>query len=215
MDGSQVTYFTADYLAHTARDAARRSADPSEHWSPLVAVVFSALMVEAAVNEILHIVATSDEPLPDSVRRLKTLAAVTRLSERDASLGTKIQVIAAALLGQPLKEDRLPFQDFDLLIAARNFLVHYRPEHASRATDTAEWQLSNLVRRLTSRGFRSKNPGVEVPAAVELLRQSQVAIWAYETGTAMIREVLACFPNDYRVGHHLDPAFNWPPVRHP
>jgi hypothetical protein len=96
-----------------------------------------------------------------------------------------------------------------MVLAERNFLVHYRPEHATRATDSDEWQVSKLVRRLTSRGFRSRNPSVDVPAAIELLRQPKVANWAYETGTAMILEILARFPREYRTHHHLDPAFTW------
>ncbi len=142
MDSLQITYYTADSLAFIAKDAAERSADAASLWDPLVAVVFSAIMIEAAVNEILETVASDRGPLPESVRRLKEFSRSIGLAERRTSLSAKIQTIATILSGAPLKRNEHPSRDFDLLIAARNFLVHHRPERASRATDSSEWQVS-------------------------------------------------------------------------
>ena len=207
MDSLQATYYTADSLAFIAKDAAERSADAASLWDPLVAVVFSAIMIEATINEILHTVATDQGPLPDSVRRLKEFSRSTGLDERGTSLNNKIQTIATLLSGEPLSEDQQPYQDFDLLIAARNFLVHHKPEQSSRSTDSSEWRVSKLIRRLKSHGFKSARVEIDVPSGVELLRQEAVAKWAYATAVATIQATLDQFPKDYRISRHLDPSW--------
>jgi hypothetical protein len=207
MDSFQATYYTADSLAFIAKDAAERSADAASVWDPLVAVVFSAIMIEAAVNEVLHTVTNDHGPLPESVRRLKEFSRSIRLDDRRTSLHAKIQTIATLLSGEPLNEGEQPYKDFDLLIAARNFLVHHRPERSSRATDSSEWQVSKLIRRLESHGFRSARVEIDVPSGVELLRQEPVASWAYATAVATVQTTLDHFPKEYRISRHLDPSW--------
>jgi hypothetical protein len=207
MDSLQATYYTADSLAFIAKDAAERSADAASVWEPLVAVVFSAIMIEATVNEILHTVTNDHGPLPESVRRLKEFSRSIGLDNRSTGLSAKIQTIATLLSGQPLKEDKHPYKDFDLLMTARNFLVHHRPERSSRATDSSEWQVSTLIRRLKSHGFKSARVEIDVPSGVELLRQEPVATWAYATAFATIQITLDQFPKEYRISRHLDPSW--------
>lgn len=172
-----------------------------------MAVVFSAIMIEATVNEIVHTVTNDEGPLPESVRRLKEFSRAIGLDNRRTGLSAKIQTIAALLSGQPLKEDKQPYKDFDLLIAARNFLVHHKPERSSRATDSSEWQVSTLIRRLKSHGFKSARAEIDVPSGVELLRQEPVAKWAYATAVEVIRVTLDQFPSDYRISRRLDPSW--------
>jgi hypothetical protein len=207
MDSLQATYYTADSLAFIAKDAAERSADAGSVWEPLVTVVFSAIMIEATVNEILHTIMNDEGPLPEGVRRLKEFSRSIGLDNRRTGLSAKIQTIATLLSGQPLKEDKQPYLDFDLLIAARNFLVHHRPERSSRAADSSEWQVSSLIRRLKSRGFKSARVEIDVPSGVELLRQEPVAKWAYATAVATIQVTLDQFPKEYRISRHLDPSW--------
>jgi hypothetical protein len=207
MESLEATYYTADSLAFIAKDAAERSADPASVWDPLVAVVFSAIMVEATVNEILHTILADGGHLPESVLRLKKFSRSTGIDDRRTSLPVKIQTIATLLSGTPLSSDEQPYRDLDLLIEARNFLVHHRPERSSRAANSSEWQVSKLIRRLRSQGFKSARLEIDVPSGVELLRQASVAKWAYATAVATIMTILDQFPQEYRISRHLDPSW--------
>jgi len=85
--------------------------------------------------------------------------------------------------------------------------VHHRPERSSRVADSSEWQVSKLIRRLKSHGFRSVRVEIDVPSGVELLRQEPVAKWAYATAVATIMTILDQFPQEYRISRHLDPSW--------
>jgi hypothetical protein len=67
--------------------------------------------------------------------------------------------------------------------------------------------VSKLIRRLKSHGFKSARIEIDVPSAVELLRQDAVAKWAYATAVATIQATVNQFPKDYRIARHLDPSW--------
>jgi hypothetical protein len=123
---------------------AERAVERAAEFSPdaLAAIVFSALWVEAFVNELIHRVTVGREDiLPEAVRRLRQRAIAADLDGRDARLDVKVQVIATGLTGSPFDIGLQPYQDFHLLTGLRNDLVHHRPETVKRGL--------RRIRRLT------------------------------------------------------------------
>lgn len=202
-----LTFLNTAVLADVARNAAKGATEQTNSGPPLVAVVFSAMAVEAAVNEILTLVAIATDAQPESVQRLRALIPAARLMERDASLETKIQLIAIALSGRPLSRDRQPLQDLTLLVATRNFLVHHRPEQIQ--TDDGElWTPSKMMKQLASRGLVSAPQSPELPSAVATLSMPSVAVWAFATACAMVNELVNHFPPGYIRTMHMRAIFD-------
>ena len=183
---------------------AERAVERSVEFSPdaLAAIVFSALWIEAFVNEVIHRVTDGPEDtLPEAVRRLRQIAIAADLAGRDARLEVKVQLIATGLTGSPFDTGRQPYQDFRLLTLLRNDLVHHRPETVKQVH--VEDQGSPLsipedfhvrVKSLVSRGIIAEPDPRVFASLVAFLEQPAVAKWAFNAAKEMIRALAARFP---------------------
>jgi hypothetical protein len=92
----------------------------------LVAILFSAAAVEAFVNEFPELLFFLGRGIiPPEMRALEQLLRVAE--DQNASVTLKLQIIAASASGKALDKSRQPYQDYSLLIALRNKLVHLIP----------------------------------------------------------------------------------------
>ena len=99
--------------------------DPQPGVDPIVAVAFSAMAVEAFVNEGTYYFRAAQGP---GIWELRDLAKNLEQSEsnRDTTLG-KMLLWQEATARQSLFGQQ-PFQDFQVLVDVRNALVHLRPD---------------------------------------------------------------------------------------
>jgi hypothetical protein len=177
-------------LFHIARDASLHKI-AAEH-SSFVAILFSALALEAWVNELLDLVQCDDSYW--SPRETKLLAAFAgQLERRDASLDLKIQLIATGLRGQPFDLGRQPYQDFALLIRIRNVLVHAKSEVFENESGTPH-EPHSILRQLEERGvFELERVGV-VNLLYGTLTMSSVGNWCYGAATRMAEALAEMLP---------------------
>jgi hypothetical protein len=162
-----------------------------------VAIAFSAIGLEAFVNEIIERLswpAYPDEPA--ELVHLRTMAVASELASRSTSLAIRVQVIYAAMTGQTFDRARQPYQDFDLLISLRNAVVHDRPEEIEHNADGGrEGPPSSIVRRrLVSRGVVDPTDESQVAHGSWMtLTDPRVAAWALLTAVAMARALAETF----------------------
>ena len=182
-------------LFHIAREACGHAPAAPAH--SIVAIAFSVIALESFANEIVE--SLNFPSRPDNsveVRTLRAMATACDLSSRAASLSTKIQVIHAALTGSALDRGRQPYQDFDLLVAVRNAIVHDRPERIESNDDGGRAGLPlSVVRRLAARGIVDlPDESTIVYPAWNSLTDARVANWAYDTALIMARTLAEAFP---------------------
>jgi hypothetical protein len=195
-------------LAAEARDEARKmgtgpGASPAKE--ALNAILFSALAVEAFINELAEAAARNPDPLPESARQgaqaLADLAALlSEIEDARGPIGLKYQLTSKILRGETFVAGRAPFQDFADLVRLRDELVH--PRHRDKTTDAGHVQpVSRIVRDLQQRGLTTttgRRPG-DVPGGISWLDEIQsggVANWAYKAAREIIVAVLEMLPDD-------------------
>jgi hypothetical protein len=181
------------HIALEARDASAGSAGQA-----IVAITFSAIGLEAFVNEIIERVSADvpDGERQAEVARLRGMIEACDLAARTTGLATKVQVIRAALTGSPFPRGEQPYQDFDLLLAVRNFVVHDRPELV--ATNDAGGRAGapvRVVQRLVARQvITSPEESEIVYGAWSSLADQRVAFWAFSTAVGIAQSLAQAFP---------------------
>lgn len=187
-------------LIQIARDGVRAS--EVDTLAAIAGIVFSALALEAIVNELLDRVR---DPVKGSsigpVARLLAVARAAGLYERHTAVEGKIQIMAAALNGSEVSSGSQPFQDCNLLIQIRNHIVHTRPETREQSED-GTWPMHKILQRLVARKIL-RTP-TQVSATIYELQNYAVAKWAFETMVATIQELVALFPLDFRRDEDLE-----------
>jgi hypothetical protein len=192
----QAIFLSANELHRVARDAVK--AAHTESLQSLVAVMFSCAYVEAALNELLHQIAEAET---ENVKRLGPLARAAGLYEKTAAVSRKLGVLGAAASGKEVDFGSQPFQDFDLLLELRNWLVHLRPEPltlrenpSEEGTSLINDQYHKLIERLAQWKV------IEIPRSHLLSVTSAaqlpgVAPWSLRTAEAVLQEVHRWIPD--------------------
>lgn len=86
-----------------------------------------------------------------------------------------------------------PYQDFDLLVAVRNTLVHYRPEVHPEGGDPGT--LQSLRRRLAAKRLVPPHSSEEIRSIFGDVANHNVAEWALEAALGMIVSVARLLPS--------------------
>ena len=134
----------AGLLLRIARDAHQRtmvasSATTSNQMDTLVAIVFSAMSVEAFMSDAVahaEMLLSSPSPWPEPSTTSAFAEAVNEIERNRGSLKLKYLVSKVLLSGRPYDKGAQPYQDFSLLIDLRNALVHIDTKHV-RANSSA------------------------------------------------------------------------------
>lgn len=177
-------------LFHIAHKASLQ-AIAAEH-SSFVAILFSALALEAWINDLLdHVQCDDSYWSPPETQLLAAFAS--QLERRNSSLDLKIQLVATGLRGQPFDPGRQPYQDFALLVRIRNVLVHAKPEHFDNGLG-AQNEPHAILRELEERGvFELERVGV-VNLLHGTLTMSSVGRWAYGAAIRMAEALAEMLP---------------------
>jgi hypothetical protein len=175
------------------------------HSGHIIAIVFSALTVEAFINELMEAADVDAEqrerygmasPVLDT---LGDLASILGAIEADrGSLALKYQMARKVLTGHTFSKGEAPFQSFSKLVALRDLLVHARPRDGVDAVGNV-LPKSPLLRNFRQRGWtrtRAPKPGERVPGMAWNLdiQTDKMAAWAYTTACGIIQALGAEIP---------------------
>jgi hypothetical protein len=193
-------------VAQLLQIAQRSSADRSP--GPMIAVVFSVMWLEGYTNYLFETIAWSVEvetpKMPPRVQALSDIGA--ELEKQRARLPEKIQLLSMTLRGRTFPRGSNPYQDFDLLLAIRNRLVHQRPSRLDVHKGLAAIDEPRKIRQgLIDRGLLDRG-AVKMPYTI-VLSKSEFGKWAYHTAYYMGRAIADCFPRGLwrRWAHQSNP----------
>jgi len=147
----------------------------------LTAILFSAAALEAYINETFQII-RGMPALWQSSNKVSAFADVLdEAEEHRASPKLKYLLAKIVLTGTSFDKGALPYQDFDLLMAMRDELMHYKLQ---RIEDTHK-----IVERLKSRKIQiAHEPNVRV-SWTSVIATPDVAKWACNTAASMINTI--------------------------
>jgi hypothetical protein len=196
---SAALFDQAKYASSTIvqRDVSPRAYDQRE---AIVAIVFSALALEAFINEVgaLAVAATpsnarGDPPILDVLGT----ALVNEEESRDSIL-FKFLLAKRILSGLSYDKGRMPYQGFKALVNLRNALAHVKHLHIYGWTTTGLNLLTKPpsgIRHLESKHVLADVSDHTPPAHwIEKLQCRATAIWACTTTADMIRSLIEAMP---------------------
>ena len=165
---------------------------------PIVAIVFSAVALEAFINEVAVL---ADQPLlfdtPEEPDSVVTFAERGRkFIEEKIPIRSKFMIAREVFAGQPYNKDAQPYKDFHLLIDLRNALVHLRPidvfEFSSEKGMLVE--PPEIIEELQSRGFLARPEVVGGGPWVLWINTPAAARWACNVTTKMVQSIMEVVP---------------------
>ena len=168
------------------------------HYSPLIAILFSAAALEGFVNELIEDF-QYQEPPDDRIRALSVICG--EIDERNAQLALKIQVIAAGLQGKPFDPGTQPFQDFVLLMRIRNLIMHARPQVLQLGDDSEPVRQDAVVQALAARGIIDISGPPVTWVTIGMLCAPAVGAWAYESAVNMAKALRSLLPKEWLAMH--------------
>lgn len=163
----------------------------------LSAVVFSAIALEAFINELAEYAAMSSDKASPEVGNFAALAR--QVEEAHGSIALKFLLASALLGGQSYDRGAQPYQDFDLLVAVRNAIVHHKPEDRIQGQQeeddghTPGVVPRALTRRLHSRGLIGAEL-LDQAAFLHHVATPTVAAWACDAAANMVRALVDMLP---------------------
>ena len=196
----------ADQLLHIAEHCIREAA--SRPASAIIAVVFSAVWVEAYLNQLLELidyrVSTGLELAPPAV--MPAVAQQRDLERRKRPLLEKIDSFVEMLTGRKPDRGASPYQELSLVLALRDALVHCWPTRVRSVGDGApltsthsnakETDVAALLLQLVSRGVLPTDYVATTPPILEALRKPEVARWALDAAQKVARHIANSFPTE-------------------
>lgn len=177
-------------LFSIARTACKRAGEARD--DTIVAIVFAVAGLESFLNEVLEHLRRDRTP---ALQQVKAIVEASDLYERNATLPLKVQLLSAALSGEALDRGAQPYQDFDLLLAIRNTVVHQRPELLPKSGGVpADHQ--HLLKRLITRGLLPADSFGVVRVTFGELSDPRIGQWAFEAALQMVKAVAELLPGD-------------------
>ena len=186
-------------MEDVAHDRSARRFDSGE---ALVAIVFSAAMIEGFLNEAaqhvqIYLNNRADEDYPD----IRAFAAIfSALEASHAQLELKLEVAGAILRGDIWLKGKQPLQDLRLLSRLRNAILHPRPLSFPGVGDDIPSRPDKLVESLRNRGIIKsppilstlgppQSPPVHAYAPwIIAVQSTEVANWALQTALVGVRK---------------------------
>jgi len=172
----------------------------------IIAIMFSALTVEAFVNEVGDYAAFSCERNPGfhppEIEQLGTVLQELKDQRSGGSIETKYVMAKWLLRGTPYDRSAAPFQNFKLLVELRNTLVHIPGVDLYEITSTGPLDLREsprIIRSLEPERILADETDPGPPPRrrswIEQLLTRGMARWACISASAMIRSLVAAMPD--------------------
>lgn len=212
-------HLNAPILFWVAKDAYERipAAGPtttSTKRDALVSIVFSVASVEAFFNELPEFLADPPELLTQLPPEVITIIDGVRKIEIDkGSVEQKYLLAYSVLSGHACDKGAPPYQDFSLLIEARNGLMHMKPTKFSGETEIggtlATRPSPRIMAKLRSKGILAASEihltlnhdaNVETTVLFPLPWHDQIstrkaAYWACNTAADVVNKIFAILPD--------------------
>lgn len=199
-------FLHSDVLFHHAKAAfectsAAKSENAPNQNDALTAILFSAVSLEAWINEIPAQVYNLSL---NSIPRISTFAQVIADAEAwRVPVRIKYQLAKTILTGQSYNKGTSPYLDFDLLFRTRDALVHMKPEKIPPDL-AAKWlkldtipemetsdktRTEKLVNKLASRGLCVKETLIAVPSWISSISTRAAARWSCNVVADMVKSI--------------------------
>jgi hypothetical protein len=213
----KATVLESNALSGVAWEAVKRSAVDSSQ--ALVAILFGCACVESVLNHVLYELRTvPSEHLPNGYDRVSTLAREAGVQDDRLPWDRKVRVLALGATGQPVDLGRTPFQEFSLLVALRNWIVHLQPEQVvvrydddERPTRLVADEPHKLVQELIRRKVIDPIASPAGPSLVGAVRSAAVAQWSYGVVYNVLETIASWFPawKQLLIAGHPRPKPEW------
>lgn len=205
----------ASLLFGLAQDAFERTKPAASDVEPdqrdaLVAIVFSAATLEAFINEAIALASSlmqSWTQISAQVHGHKVTDPVverfyTLLHEADddrMALGLKYNLASIAFTGKPFVKGEQPYQDFELLITLRNWIVHLKSRDQFYVSGPATGEYIVEPPQIIKEAFRSRHL-IDSTRTSKMSWTRQIstracARWACNTASHMINHTIDLIPN--------------------
>jgi hypothetical protein len=195
-------------IARDARDETQRvmAENPAAlPTSPIIAIIMSALAVEAFVNELAEkadMAQLGREGIPSAaLDLLQDLAnALSEVENDRGSPALKYQIARKVLTGHTFPRGSSPFQEFQELFNLRNLLIHLRPGDAISASGHVEPK-DKLIKTFQQKGMtrtRGRKPGDPRGGTswLQEIQTAKMADWAYHAACGIIQALGEAIPED-------------------
>ncbi len=170
---------------------------------PLVSIVLAAASCEAFIQEIAEMASSeaADMAYGGGVQRIsqdppQISAFADVAAEIDLSHGpTTLKFLLAKLIfsGKAFDKGALPYQDFELLLALRNSVMHLKFDRIS--ITPVRVQFPPIITRLRSKNILATLPeNDEAVSWIRLVSTPAVARWACNTAATMVATINDAIP---------------------
>lgn len=147
----------------------------------ITAILLSCAALEGYINETSALL----NEMPDMTEgKPKAKAFADILSEAEAnraSIRLKYLLALPILTGETFDKGANPYQDFDLLFAIRDEIMHYKLEKVTN-------EPHRIVKRMRTKGLTKETPGSPSTWLVKIAT-AEAARWACNTAAIMINSV--------------------------
>ena len=159
----------------------------------LVSIVFSALALEAFINEFLSLAKDAKQAGSTEAFLDELIDSTDESNSYKKSTLDKF-MLASKALGNGFEKGENPYQDFADLFRLRDCLVHLKPEDLIETEDNGEIRF--LERKLTE---RLRNKGIfqqhtQVKSITLSISTAKAAFWACMTSSNMVNAILDKIP---------------------
>ena len=190
-------YLSAFALFNIAKQAAiKAAAGTSLQDNVVIAIVFSVVGAEAFINESFEM-ASQSRPGEFDQKRIVAFAELGKqIEESRGSLELKYQVARWIFAGEAFDGSAAPYQDFALLTAVRNALIHYKLVDKFYATEDGplRMEIPKIVEQLRSKNVLADSPSHVGTPWLSRITTPAMARWACLSSAAMIKEIVEIAP---------------------
>jgi hypothetical protein len=166
----------------------------------LVSIIFSALALEAFINEIPALAKCEKQDGSTDAFLDKLIDDIEELDSNGKKKYKKTEdkfMLASQALNSPLEKGKPPYQDFAYLFKLRDCLVHLKPEDIIEEQEDGEIKYfgRDLTKYFTSKGI-SLNTSVD--SIILKVSTAKAAFWACNTASEMVNAILDKLPASFR-----------------
>lgn len=162
----------------------------------LVSIIFSALALEAFINEMLSLAEDAKKAGETEAFLDDFIDAIDESVSKKKSTQHKF-LLASEALNSPFKKGENPYQNFADLFRLRDCLVHLKPE--DRIEEGENGEVKYLGRKLTE-SLRSKGifqNCTQLKSITLLVSTAKAAQWACNTASEMVNAILDKIPTSF------------------
>jgi hypothetical protein len=196
MQQAQGFIVNSDHLYKIATDGylrAKKGAENQRQNDAFVSVVFSALALEAFINELLSLVKDAKQGGSNEDFLDRLIDSIDESKSNKKSTCMKF-MLASEALNNGFKKGENPYQDFADLFRLRDCLFHLKPEDRFEMGDNGEMKYfeRDMIKRLRSKNIILKD--TSVVAITLLISTAKAAYWACDTASSMVNAILNKIP---------------------